>query len=219
MLIKTEIFKIIAFQAIKIFFVIIVIKFTVQIIISAIGTNTVDVYPGSGFGDRRSGRVQTLVPADAILGSNTSSLSVTEIAGATSDPSRVIGLHFFNPVPVMKLVEVVRTLLTSDAAFEAAFDFARKVGKEPVAARDKAVLTLLYGGGLRISEALGLKRRDIDGRDTLTVIGKGCTMVSSRSHSRKACQVSSRIGRISFVSRGRGAPGAWRRGPLRRRRR
>jgi 3-hydroxybutyryl-CoA dehydrogenase len=79
-----------------------------------------------------------VVKKDAIFASNTSSLTITQMAMFTRRPDQFVGLHFFNPVPVMKLVEVVRTLLTSDAAFEAAFDFARKVGKEPVAARDNS---------------------------------------------------------------------------------
>jgi 3-hydroxybutyryl-CoA dehydrogenase len=79
-----------------------------------------------------------VVKKDAIFASNTSSLTITQMAMFTRRPDQFVGLHFFNPVPVMKLVEVVRTLLTSDAAFDAAFDFARKVGKEPVAARDNS---------------------------------------------------------------------------------
>ncbi len=57
---------------------------------------------------------------------------------STRRPDRFVGLHFFNPVPVMKLVEVVRTLLTSDTTFERAFEFARAVGKEPIACRDNS---------------------------------------------------------------------------------
>ncbi|HJX27800.1 MAG TPA: 3-hydroxybutyryl-CoA dehydrogenase [Thermoanaerobaculia bacterium] len=79
-----------------------------------------------------------VVKKDAIFASNTSSLTITQMAMFTRRPDQFVGLHFFNPVPVMKLVEVVRTLLTSDAAFEAAFDFARKIGKEPIAARDNS---------------------------------------------------------------------------------
>ncbi len=75
---------------------------------------------------------------EAIFASNTSSLTITQLAMSTKRPDRFVGLHFFNPVPVMKLVEVVRTILTSDEAFESAFEFARKVGKEPVAARDNS---------------------------------------------------------------------------------
>jgi 3-hydroxybutyryl-CoA dehydrogenase len=79
-----------------------------------------------------------VVKKEAIFASNTSSLTITQMAMFTRRPDQFIGLHFFNPVPVMKLVEVVRTLLTSDAAFDAAFDFARKIGKAPIAARDNS---------------------------------------------------------------------------------
>ncbi len=75
-------------------------------------------------------------PEHAILASNTSSLSVTEIAGASGDPGRVIGLHFFNPVPLMLLLEIVRGLGTSDATVEAARAFAARVGKEPIVVKD-----------------------------------------------------------------------------------
>ena len=71
-----------------------------------------------------------------IFASNTSSLTITEMAAATSRPDRFVGLHFFNPVPVMKLVEVVRTLSTSQATFDTAFDFAKALGKVPIAAKD-----------------------------------------------------------------------------------
>jgi 3-hydroxybutyryl-CoA dehydrogenase len=73
---------------------------------------------------------------DAILASNTSSISLTWIAAQTDSPERVIGMHFFNPVPVMKLVEIVRGLETSDATFEAIDALARELGKTPVAVND-----------------------------------------------------------------------------------
>src|SRR3954447_12691476 len=79
-----------------------------------------------------------VVKADAIFASNTSSLTITQMAMFTQRPDQFVGLHFFNPVPVMKLVEVVRTLLTSDETFDRAFEFARSLGKEPVAARDNS---------------------------------------------------------------------------------
>jgi 3-hydroxybutyryl-CoA dehydrogenase len=71
-----------------------------------------------------------------VFASNTSSLTIADMAAATSRPERFVGLHFFNPVPVMKLVEVVRTIATSEEAYRTAFDFARKIGKEPVEAKD-----------------------------------------------------------------------------------
>jgi 3-hydroxybutyryl-CoA dehydrogenase len=78
------------------------------------------------------------VQPQAIFASNTSSLTITQIAMATKRPDRLVGLHFFNPVPVMKLVEVVRTILTSDETYSQVFAFARAVGKEPIACRDNS---------------------------------------------------------------------------------
>ena len=74
----------------------------------------------------------------AIFASNTSSLTVTQLAMATSRPARFVGLHFFNPVPVMKLVEVVRTLLTEEAALAEIDEFCRAIGKTPVACKDNS---------------------------------------------------------------------------------
>ncbi len=79
-----------------------------------------------------------LCAGGTVLATNTSALSVTELAMATAHPDRVCGLHFFNPVPVMKLVEIVRTLLTSPDVFDAALAFARSLDKEPVTAVDRA---------------------------------------------------------------------------------
>jgi 3-hydroxybutyryl-CoA dehydrogenase len=74
--------------------------------------------------------------ADALLATNTSSLSVTEIGSVVRDPSRVLGLHFFNPVPLMALVEIVRALHTSAAALERARELVRQLGKTPVEVAD-----------------------------------------------------------------------------------
>ncbi|HEY7896523.1 MAG TPA: 3-hydroxybutyryl-CoA dehydrogenase [Gemmatimonadaceae bacterium] len=79
-----------------------------------------------------------LCPAHSIFASNTSSLTIAAMAAATTRPGQMVGLHFFNPVPVMKLVEVVRTVTTSDATFDAAYAFARQLGKEPIAAKDNS---------------------------------------------------------------------------------
>ncbi len=73
---------------------------------------------------------------EAILATNTSSISITELAATTSRPERFIGMHFFNPVPLMKLVEIVRGLQTSDETFGAARELAERLGKEPVEVRD-----------------------------------------------------------------------------------
>jgi 3-hydroxybutyryl-CoA dehydrogenase len=77
-----------------------------------------------------------LAPAEAILASNTSSISLTKIGAATERPDRVVGMHFFNPVPLMRLLEVVRGLATSDETTEVAIGVGRQMGKEPVEAKD-----------------------------------------------------------------------------------
>jgi 3-hydroxybutyryl-CoA dehydrogenase len=73
---------------------------------------------------------------DAILASNTSSISITALAAQAVNPERVIGMHFFNPVPVMKLVEIVRGLQTSDETFQAVYGVSQQLGKAPVAVQD-----------------------------------------------------------------------------------
>lgn len=80
--------------------------------------------------------LDTLCPPHTIFASNTSSLTITEIAAATNRPQRFVGLHFFNPVPVMKLVEVVRTIATEPAVYEEMVQFGAKLGKTPVRAHD-----------------------------------------------------------------------------------
>jgi 3-hydroxybutyryl-CoA dehydrogenase len=77
-----------------------------------------------------------LCPAHTIFASNTSSLTITEIAAATNRPQRFVGLHFFNPVPVMKLVEVVKTIATDPAVYEEMVAFGAKLGKTPVRSSD-----------------------------------------------------------------------------------
>jgi 3-hydroxybutyryl-CoA dehydrogenase len=78
-----------------------------------------------------------IVKKDAIFASNTSSICVTELLTATKRPERFIGLHFFNPVPLMKLVEVVKTIATAGDVFETAYQFSKKLGKVPVRTSDK----------------------------------------------------------------------------------
>jgi 3-hydroxybutyryl-CoA dehydrogenase len=80
--------------------------------------------------------LDSLCPASTIFASNTSSLTITEIATATKRPQRFVGLHFFNPVPVMKLVEVVRTIATDPAVYEEVVTFGAKLGKTAVRAND-----------------------------------------------------------------------------------
>ena len=76
------------------------------------------------------------LPAEAVLASNTSSIPITELAAATSRPERVIGMHFFNPVPMLRLVEVIRAVQTSDETAAAISQLARDLGKEPAEAND-----------------------------------------------------------------------------------
>jgi len=78
-----------------------------------------------------------MVKKNAIFASNTSSISITELMTATKRPERFVGLHFFNPVPLMKLVEVARTIATADDVFDSAYEFAKKLGKVPVRTSDK----------------------------------------------------------------------------------
>ena len=81
--------------------------------------------------------LEAVVGPATVFASNTSSLCITELASATRRPDRFIGLHFFSPVPVMKLVEVIRGLATSDETYERVFAFGRSVGKDPVTAPDR----------------------------------------------------------------------------------
>ena len=81
--------------------------------------------------------VERVVQDRTILISNTSSLCITELAASTGRPDRFGGLHFFNPVPLMKLVEVIRALTTSDETYQTVFAFARSLGKEPITAPDR----------------------------------------------------------------------------------
>lgn len=81
-------------------------------------------------------QLDTHAPAQAILASNTSSISITKIAAATRRPDKVIGMHFMNPVPVMKLVEVIRGYSTTDAVSKTVFDLSKQLGKIPVEVND-----------------------------------------------------------------------------------
>jgi len=82
--------------------------------------------------------LDALCPPHTIFASNTSSLTIAAMAAATARADRVVGLHFFNPVPAMKLVEVVKTVTTSAETVERTFAFARALGKEPIAAKDNS---------------------------------------------------------------------------------
>ena len=106
--------------------------------------------------------------ADAILATNTSSLSITEIAGGTQYPARVAGLHFFNPAPVMKLVEVISTVLTSPETTQTLALLARDLGKTPVQVSDRAgfivnaLLVPYLNHAVRLLETAQATREDID---------------------------------------------------------
>jgi 3-hydroxybutyryl-CoA dehydrogenase len=81
-------------------------------------------------------KLDAILPPQAILATNTSSISITSIAAATRRPAQVIGMHFMNPVPVMQLVEVIRGLQTSDATYQAVLELAKTLGKTTVTSRD-----------------------------------------------------------------------------------
>ena len=82
-------------------------------------------------------QLEEVVGADTVFCSNTSSVCITELAAATRRPDRFIGLHFFSPVPIMKVVEVIRGLTTTDETYQRVFEFARSLGKQPVTAPDQ----------------------------------------------------------------------------------
>ena len=109
-----------------------------------------------------------IVAPEAILATNTSALSVTKIAEATQHPERVVGLHFFNPAPVLPLVEVIRTTRTSDEVFDAAYVFAQRIGKEPVACNDtpgfivNRILIPLLNDCVRVLDEARVTPDDVD---------------------------------------------------------
>jgi 3-hydroxybutyryl-CoA dehydrogenase len=105
---------------------------------------------------------------DAVLATNTSALSVTEIAAATSTPERVVGMHFFNPAPLMPLVEIIRAELTADDAFETAYAFGEKLGKHPIRCYDtpgfvvNRVLIPLLNDCIRVLDEARVSVEDLD---------------------------------------------------------
>jgi 3-hydroxybutyryl-CoA dehydrogenase len=109
-----------------------------------------------------------ITAADAVLATNTSALSVTQIASATTSPDRVVGMHFFNPAPLLPLVEVIRTELTGDAAFEAAYAFAERLGKTPIRCNDtpgfvvNRVLIPLLNDCVRVLDEARITPEDLD---------------------------------------------------------
>jgi len=112
--------------------------------------------------------LEGIVRADTILATNTSALSVTEIASAVERPERVVGMHFFNPAPLMPLVEIVRAELSSDEAVEAAFRFGERLGKRPIRCHDtpgfvvNRVLIPLLNDCLRVLDEARVSPEDLD---------------------------------------------------------
>ena len=115
-------------------------------------------------------QVEAVVSPGCLIASNTSSLCITELAAATRRPDKVGGLHFFNPVPLMKLVEVIRALTTSNHTYEELFTFAKAVGKEPITAPDKGGFIV---NRLLVPYLLDAIRCVEDGLGTIEDIDKG----------------------------------------------
>ncbi len=129
--------------------------------------------------------LERIVKPDAILATNTSALSVTEIAAAVSSPERVVGMHFFNPAPLMPLVEIVRAELSSDEAVEAAFAVGERLGKRPIRCNDtpgfvvNRVLIPLLNDCIRVLDEARVSPEDLD---TAMTAGAGwpmgpCTLI------------------------------------------
>jgi 3-hydroxybutyryl-CoA dehydrogenase len=129
--------------------------------------------------------LEGIVGPDTILATNTSALSVTEIASAVSTPERVVGMHFFNPAPLMPLVEIVRAELSSDEAVETAFAVGERLGKRPIRCHDtpgfvvNRVLIPLLNDCLRVLDEARVSPEDLD---TAMTAGAGwpmgpCTLV------------------------------------------
>jgi 3-hydroxybutyryl-CoA dehydrogenase len=129
--------------------------------------------------------LESIVGPDAVLATNTSALSVTEIASAVTRPERVVGMHFFNPAPLMPLVEIVRAELSSDEAVEAAYDVGERLGKQPIRCHDtpgfvvNRVLIPLLNDCIRVLDEARVSPSDLD---TAMTAGAGwpmgpCTLV------------------------------------------
>jgi 3-hydroxybutyryl-CoA dehydrogenase len=129
--------------------------------------------------------LERIVRPDAILATNTSALSVTEIASAVATPERVVGMHFFNPAPLMPLVEIVKAELSSDEAVEVAFAVGERLGKKPIRCHDtpgfvvNRVLIPLLNDCLRVLDEARVSPEDLD---TAMTAGAGwpmgpCTLV------------------------------------------
>jgi 3-hydroxybutyryl-CoA dehydrogenase len=112
--------------------------------------------------------LERICRADAVLATNTSALSVTEIASVTSSPGRIVGMHFFNPAPLMPLVEIVRAELTADDAFERAYALGARLGKHPIRCHDtpgfvvNRVLIPLLNDCVRVLDEARVSAEDLD---------------------------------------------------------
>jgi len=113
-------------------------------------------------------KLDEVTPKETILASNTSSISITRIASATQRPDRVVGMHFFNPAPVMKLIEIIRGLVTSDETFRITRELSLKLGKTPLEANDfpgfvssRLIFSFMNEAVFTLYEGLG-KAEDID---------------------------------------------------------
>jgi 3-hydroxybutyryl-CoA dehydrogenase len=118
-------------------------------------------------------KLERVASHEALLATNTSALPVTEIAAATERPERVVGMHFFNPAPVLRLVEVVRTNLASDEAYETAVGFVERLGKTPIRCHDtpgfvvNRILIPLLNDCVRVLDEAGVTPVDVDNAMTL----------------------------------------------------
>jgi 3-hydroxybutyryl-CoA dehydrogenase len=117
--------------------------------------------------------LDAIVGEHTIFSSNTSSLCITELAASTRRPDRFVGLHFFNPVPLMKLVEVIRGLSTTDDSYRTAFGFAQSLGKDPITAPDRPGFIV---NRLLVPYLLDAVRAYENGLGTLEDIDKGMTL-------------------------------------------
>jgi 3-hydroxybutyryl-CoA dehydrogenase len=112
--------------------------------------------------------LEGVVGENAVLATNTSALSVTDVASATERPERVVGMHFFNPAPVLPLVEVVRTELSAPEAVDTAYELAERLGKEPIRCNDtpgfvvNRILIPLLNDCVRVLDEAGVSPQDLD---------------------------------------------------------
>ncbi|CCJ33647.1 3-hydroxybutyryl-CoA dehydrogenase [Caloramator australicus RC3] len=112
-------------------------------------------------------RLDEICSEKTVLASNTSSLSITEIAAATNRPDRVIGMHFFNPAPVMKLIEIIRGIATSDETFEKIKEISLKIGKDPVEVKEAPGFVVNRILIPMINEAIGILAEGVASKEDI----------------------------------------------------